>query len=42
MAIGEFNGVTVIAVVFATLGSEAISVVSMRRADRKERSLLNG
>lgn len=37
-AIGELHG-RVITVVFALLGSEAISIVSMRRASRKERSL---
>jgi uncharacterized DUF497 family protein len=41
MAIGEFGG-TVVTVVAAGLGSEAISVISMRRADRKERKLLHG
>lgn len=41
MAIGELGG-TVVAVVAARLGSEAISIVSMRRADRKERNLLDG
>ncbi|ASP85609.1 BrnT family toxin [Sinorhizobium meliloti WSM1022] len=39
MAIGVLrNGV--IAVVFARLGSEGISIISMRDASRKERSLL--
>jgi uncharacterized DUF497 family protein len=39
MAIGRLaNGV--IAVVFAVLGSEGVSVISMRPASRKERSLL--
>ena len=37
MAIGEFNGEIILAVVFRPLGSEAISVISMRRASRKER-----
>lgn len=37
MAIGEFKGVIIIAVVFKPLGSEAISVISMRRASKKER-----
>ncbi|MDX8510617.1 BrnT family toxin [Mesorhizobium captivum] len=37
MAIGEFRQ-TIIAVIFKPLGSEAISVISMRRASRKERS----
>jgi hypothetical protein len=31
-----------IAVVFAPLGSEAISVISMRRASRNERKLIHG
>ncbi|WP_371346095.1 BrnT family toxin [Ancylobacter sp. IITR112] len=41
LAIGEHNGAVIIAVVFAPLGTEALSVISMRRADRKERSLLH-
>ena len=36
-AIGAFRG-TLVTVIFTTLGSEAISVVSMRRASRKERN----
>jgi uncharacterized DUF497 family protein len=36
MAIGEFQG-EIVAVVFKPLGSEAISVISMRPASRKER-----
>ena len=39
MAIGEFKGTVIIAVVFRALGSEAITIISMRRASRKERSL---
>jgi len=39
MAIGRLNDGT-IAVVFAVLGMEGISVISMRPASRKERSLL--
>ena len=39
MAIGRMNDVT-IAVVFAVLGTEGVSVISMRPASRKERSLL--
>ena len=39
MAIGRLADGT-IAVVFATLGSEAVSVISMRPASRKERNLL--
>ena len=39
MAIGRMNDGT-IAVVFAVLGMEGVSVISMRPASRKERSLL--
>lgn len=39
MAIGRLNDGT-IAVVFAVLGTEGLSVISMRPASRKERSLL--
>jgi len=35
-AVGEFGG-TILAVIFKPLGSEAISVISMRRASRNER-----
>jgi uncharacterized DUF497 family protein len=38
MAIGEFEGMA-ISVVFRQLGTEAISLISMRRASRKERRL---
>ncbi len=38
-AVGELNGEVVVAVVFKPLGSEALSVISLRRANRKERSL---
>jgi hypothetical protein len=38
-AVGAFNGQLVIAVLFRPLGSEALSIVSMRPASRKERSL---
>ena len=41
MAIGEFNGELIIAAVFAPLGTEAISVVSMRRASGRERSQIH-
>lgn len=37
-AVGEFNGET-LAVIFTPLGTEAISIVSMRHASRKEREL---
>ena len=40
LAIGELNGQIVIAVVFRPLGSEAIAVISMRPASRKERKLV--
>ena len=40
VAIGEFYGNVAIAVVFLPLGNEAISVISMRPASRKERSIL--
>jgi uncharacterized DUF497 family protein len=40
MAIGEFNGQIIVAVVFKPLGTEALSVISMRPASTKERSLL--
>jgi uncharacterized DUF497 family protein len=39
VAIGRFGGVTV-TVVFVHLGTEGVSVISMRQADRKERRLL--
>lgn len=39
LAIGEFSGI-IIAVVFQPLGSEALAVISMRPASRKERNLL--
>ena len=38
LAVGEFEGVTIIAVVFRPLGSEALSIVSMRRANKDERN----
>jgi uncharacterized DUF497 family protein len=40
VAVGEFRDETVIAVVFVRLGAEAISLVSMRPASRKERRIL--
>lgn len=42
MALGEFRGKIIIAVISKLLGSEAISVISMRRADKSEGSLING
>ena len=38
VAIGEMNGEIIISVVFKPLGSEALAVISMRPASRKERS----
>ncbi len=40
LAIGELEGVTIIAVVFRPVGSEALSVISMRRASKAERKIL--
>jgi len=40
MAIGYLNGQLVVAVVFRPLGTEALSVISMRPASAKERSFL--
>jgi len=40
LALGELDGIAIIAVVFRPLGSEAVSVISMRRASMKERSRL--
>ncbi|RWX74374.1 hypothetical protein EPK99_24620 [Neorhizobium lilium] len=39
MAIGLFEGRVIIAVVFHSLGSEALSVISMRLASGKERKI---
>jgi uncharacterized DUF497 family protein len=40
-AIGSMRG-RVIVVIFAPLGSESVSIISMRRANRKERNFLHG
>jgi uncharacterized DUF497 family protein len=37
LAIGELGATLVVAVIFRPLGSEAISVISMRRANQRER-----
>jgi len=37
IAVGELNGQMIIAVVFKPVGSEALSVISMRPASTKER-----
>ena len=34
---GKFKGVVIAAVVYRPLGAEAVSVISMRHASRKER-----
>jgi len=39
VAVGELNGQIIIAVVFKPLGSEALSIISMRPASKKERNL---
>jgi uncharacterized DUF497 family protein len=41
IAVGRLDG-SVLVVVFQVLGGEAVSVISMRRANRKERKLLDG
>lgn len=41
-AIGYLDGVLTVVVVFAPLGQEAVSIVSLRRAKASERSLLDG
>lgn len=40
VAVGELDGIIIVAVVFAVLGAEAVSVISMRPASRKERRML--
>ena len=40
VAVGEFQGVLIGAVVFRPLGGDALSVISMRPASQKERRLL--
>jgi uncharacterized DUF497 family protein len=40
IAIGAFRGELIVAVVFQLRGSEALSIISMRPASRKERRLL--
>lgn len=37
-AIGNLEGITMIAVIFRPYGSEALSVISMRRASKAERN----
>jgi len=40
IAVGEFQGQTIVAVVFRPLGSEALSIISMRPASKQERRRL--
>ena len=40
LAVGEFQGAISVTVVFKLLGSEALSVISMRPASKKERHLI--
>ncbi|MFN7092493.1 MAG: BrnT family toxin [Allorhizobium sp.] len=40
IAIGELNGRIVVAVIYMPLGREALSIISMRPASRRERSLI--
>jgi uncharacterized DUF497 family protein len=42
LAFGRHNGTLMIAVVFRPLGAEALSVVSMRPANVRERMLFHG
>ncbi len=42
VAIGRLADGKVVTVIFARLGSEALSVISMRRSNRKERNRVNG
>ncbi len=39
--IGVLNGALAVVVIAAPLGGEAISVISLRRANRKERRIIN-
>ena len=41
IAVGHLNA-TVLVVVFQPLGTEGVSIISMRRANEKERRLLDG
>ncbi|WEK05423.1 MAG: BrnT family toxin [Candidatus Devosia phytovorans] len=42
LAIGRFNGILVVAVIFRPLGSEALSLISMRPASDNERRRFDG
>lgn len=39
--VGAMEGALVVVVIAAPLGDEAISIISLRRANRKERKILN-
>jgi uncharacterized DUF497 family protein len=41
-AVGVITGVCVAVVIFAPLGQEAISIISLRRANLKERAYFDG
>ncbi len=40
--IGEINRELTVVIIAAPLGKEAISIISLRRANRKERTVFNG
>jgi uncharacterized DUF497 family protein len=42
LAIGELAGQTIVVMVFRPLGSEALAIISMRRANQSERMRPNG
>jgi uncharacterized DUF497 family protein len=41
-AIGMLGEITVVVVIFAPLGEEALSIISLRPANRRERILIDG
>jgi uncharacterized DUF497 family protein len=41
-AVGLLSGATVVVIVFALLGQEAVSVISLRQASRLEREFFRG
>jgi len=41
-AIGWLDGHQIVVVIFKPLGSEAVSLISARRANKKERAIING
>jgi uncharacterized DUF497 family protein len=42
IAVGQLTDGAAVVVIFTVLGSEGVSVISMRQANRKERRLLDG